>query len=244
MRWVTYMKNLGVIGGLGPMATAYFLQLLTQMSDAATDQEHMEIYMISRPSIPDRTKYILGESPDSPLPKMADAGKKLKQMGADLLTIPCITAHYFSGELEAETGLPVVNAVKETVDYLHSRNIEKVGLMATEGTVRSLLFQKALEQQKISMIVPGKEEQKKLMDIIYLEIKAGKEADMKAFAEVSEDLKKKGAEVILLACTELSLIKRDYQLGAGYLDVMEVLASKSVQLCNRLDPKYQELITC
>ena len=64
------MKTLGVIGGLGPMATAYFLQLVTQMSDAKTDQDHMEIIMLSKPSIPDRTKYIIGQSADNPVGEM------------------------------------------------------------------------------------------------------------------------------------------------------------------------------
>ena len=96
------MKTLGVIGGLGPMATAYFLQLVTQMSDAKTDQDHMEIIMLSKPSIPDRTKYIIGQSADNPVGEMILAGKKLKEDGADLIAIPCITAHYFHDELEKE----------------------------------------------------------------------------------------------------------------------------------------------
>ena len=68
------MKKLGVIGGLGPMATAYFLQLLTQMSDAETDQEHMEILLHSKPRIPDRTRFILGRSGENPLPQMIEVG--------------------------------------------------------------------------------------------------------------------------------------------------------------------------
>ena len=96
------------------MATAYFMQLLTQMSEARTDQEHMEIYMISKPSIPDRTNYILGKSVQSPLPEMIWTGKQLKQLGAGILAIPCITAHFFHDELQDEVVLPVMNAVEET----------------------------------------------------------------------------------------------------------------------------------
>lgn len=237
------MKKLGIIGGLGPMATAHFLRLLTQMSDAETDQEHMEICMISNPATPDRTKFILGESTDSPLPQMAEAGKKLKGLGAELLAIPCITAHYFHGELEERTGLRILNAVEETARYLQERGIQSAGIMATDGTIKSGLFQRALARKGIESVIPDERYQRKLMDIIYLDIKAGKTPDGGGFADVAANLRDGGAQVILPACTELSLIKKECLAGAGYLDVMEVLAAKAVEECGRLRPEYRELIT-
>ena len=89
------MKILGVIGGLGPMATAYFVQLVTQMTDAVTDQEHIEMIIHSKPSIPDRTKYILGLSKDNPLPLLLSVEDSLIEQGANIIAIPCITAHFF-----------------------------------------------------------------------------------------------------------------------------------------------------
>lgn len=237
------MKKLGIIGGLGPMATVYFLQLLTQMSDASIDQEHMEIYMISRPSIPDRTGYILGRNDKSPAEEMIEVGRQLKSAGAEILTMPCITGHFFLGEIEKAVSIPVINAVKETVRYLRSRKIERVGILATDGTIKSGLFQNALRDQKIESIVPDENGQRKVMDIIYREIKAGRHVDMETFVSVSGDLRQNGAEVILLACTELSLLKRDRQIGNGYLDVMEILSAKAVKSCNHLKTEYKELIT-
>ena len=236
------MKTLGVIGGLGPMASVYFLQLLTQMSDARTDQEHMEILMYSKPAIPDRTKYIIGESEDNPVPEMIMAGRKLKEMGADILAIPCITAHYFHKELEDEIGIPIIHAVEETVSCLGEKQVTRVGILATDGTIRSGLFQKALEQRGIGSVLPEAESQKKVMEIIYQQIKTGKNVDLESFCRISEELSGHGAQVILLACTELSLIKRDHDLPAGYLDVMEVLAHKAVESCNRVRKEYRWLI--
>ena len=236
------MKTLGVIGGLGPMASAYFLQLLTQMSDAQTDQEHMEVLLYSRPSIPDRTKYILGESEDNPVPDMVQIGKKLKEMGADILAVPCITAHHFHKELEDGIGLPIINAVEETAACLEEKKVNRTGILATDGTIRSGLFQNILKQHDICSILPEEENQKKVMEIIFGQIKAGKSVDMDCFRKVSEDLTKQGAQVVLLACTELSLIKRDYGLPSGYLDVMEVLARKAVQSCNRVRKEYRWLV--
>lgn len=237
------MKVLGVIGGLGPMATAYFLQLVTQMSDAKADQEHMEILVASKPSIPDRTKYILGLSTENPVNEMAMVGKKLKKNGADIIAIPCITAHYFHNELENKIGLPIIHAIQETVNYLKDRKIEKVGIMATDGTMQSHLFQNCMNKYGIQCIVLQEEMQKKVMKIIYEDVKAGKAIDISDFNLLAEDLFRQGAQVTLLGCTELSLIKRDYKLPPGCLDVMEVLAKKAVESCNCLREEYRELIT-
>lgn len=237
------MKTLGVIGGLGPMATAYFLQLATQMTDAAADQEHMEILLCSKPAIPDRTKYILGESKDSPLPEMISAGRKLREMGAGTIAIPCITAHYFHKELEEQIGIPIIHAIEETISCLQEAGAERVGILATDGTIRSNLFQQAFAAHKIQGIVPGEESQRDIMRIIYDEVKAGRRVDMKAFYWAAEELSARGAQVILLGCTELSLIKKDNALPSGYLDVLEVLARKAVQRCARVRKEYARLIT-
>lgn len=236
------MKTLGVIGGLGPMATAYFLRLLTQMSDAQTDQEHMEILLYSSPSIPDRTKYILGESEISPLPKMLSAGRRLKSIGADMIAVPCVTAHYFHAELEKEIGLPVIHIIQETIACLKEAGINRVGILATDGTIRSGLLQKALSEHEIQSLVPDPEGQRSVMQIIYEEVKAGKSADMEAFRRVSEQLFGQGAQAVLLACTELSLLKRDNTLPAGYLDMLEALARTAVRRCGHLRQEYGSLI--
>lgn len=237
------MNTLGIIGGLGPMATAYFMQLLTQMSDAKTDQEHMDILVYSKPSVPDRTQYILGKSDRSPVPEMVCAGRKLRQMGADIIAIPCITVHYFHDELERQIGIPIINAVAETVQCIAQEKIDRVGLLATDGTIQSGLFQKAFERHNVQGILPAADGQREVMRIIYEEVKAGKNVDIACFQKVSGELFQQGAQVILLGCTELSMVKRDFALSAGYLDVMDVLARKAVQCCNHVRKEYYKLIT-
>ena len=237
------MKTLGVLGGLGPMASAYFLQLLVQMSDAAMDQEHMEVILHSKPQIPDRTRYILGQSIDNPLPQMAAAGRGLVAQGAEMLAMPCITAHYFQEQLEAEVGVPILHAIEETAIYLEQTGIACVGILATDGTLASSLFQICLAGHGIGCIVPGEEDQKAVMHLIYKNVKAGKPVEFPLFEAVSGRLFARGAQVILLACTELSLIKRDYRLEPGFLDVLDVLARKAVLCCGRLKKEYETLIT-
>ncbi len=225
------MKVLGVIGGLGPQATAYFLELLTALNDVKTDQEHMEVLVYSKPNTPDRTKYILGLSDESPVPVMSEVGRTLKKMGAEIIAVPCITAHYFHDILEQEIGLPIINAIEETTRYFDMRKITKIGILATDGTMKSGLFQRAMEKLGIEYVLPDKEGQKIIMNIIYDNVKAGKSVDMDAFQRVTDSMFEKGVEKVLLACTELSVIKKDYGLGQEYVDILEILAMTSLQKC-------------
>lgn len=237
------MNKLGVIGGLGPMATAFFMQMVIEMTAADTDQEHIEMLIHNCPWIPDRTSYILGKSTENPEIPMADIGKKLEEAGADVLAIPCITANYFYEQLAREIRIPIINIIEETTKYLLEKHISKVGLMATDGTVKSGLFQHSLQMAGIQVVLPEEEYQNDVMYLIYQNVKATKPAAMNRFEQVSARLWEKGAEVIILGCTELSMIRRDEKIGAGYLDAMQVLAKCAVERCGVLKKEYQQLIT-
>ena len=236
------MKKLGVIGGLGPMATAYFLQLLVQMTEARTDQEHIEGLLHSKPQIPDRTRFILGQSREDPLPQMVEIGRELAGQGAELIAVPCVTAHYFQKKLEDSIGIPVVDTIRETALSLKAAGVTKAGILATDGTIESGLFQRAFAGEGISAMLPDRAGQQAVMQIIYQNVKAGQPVDSAAFWRVAEGLFGQGAQAVLLACTELSLVKRDFGLGEGFLDVMEVLARKAVLICGRLKGQYECLL--
>lgn len=238
------MALLGVIGGLGPMATAYFMELITAMTDAARDQDHLRMIVYSAPDIPDRTEYILGKSKDDPLPGIVEAGRALRTMGAGLLAIPCITAHYFHNEIEAQVGVKTLHAINESAELLCAAGVHCVGLMATDGTLKSGLFQKALAQKGIRLLMPSEEGQRRVMSLIYDDVKQGRAPNMTAFGQVRDELRAQGAQVVLLGCTELSVIKRDHDLGEGILDVMEVLASAAVTACGKqVRDEYKQLVT-
>ena len=235
---------LGVIGGLGPIATSYFMELIIQMTKADCDQQHIDMIVYNCPSIPDRTSYILGKSKDSPLPRMIEIGKALAKQGASAVAIPCITAHSFHDELTGEIPLPIINIVEETAEHLKQNGVTKVGIMATDGTVKSRLFQRYFESRGIEAVLPDKEQQQAVMELIYDNVKANCEVDIEKFHAVGSDLKAKGAEAVVLGCTELSLIKRDYPIGKGYIDAMEVLARASIlRMGKALKEDYQCLIT-
>ena len=237
------MKTLGVIGGLGPMATAYFMQLVIEMTDAVADQEHIPMIIYNCPQIPDRTSFLLGKSSENPGPQIIDCGRKIGQAGAELIAIPCITAHALFPEIEKELDTPVLHIIRETAAYLKKEGIQTVGLEATDGTVQTGVFQKELESQGIKVVLPSKEKQEMVMHIIYNNVKAGRRVDMERFQQIEEELHAQGAEVIILGCTELSMISRDEKIGHGYLDAMEVLARAAVLRCGKLKSKYNRLLT-
>lgn len=224
----TEKKVLGVIGGLGPIATTHFMELVIRMTEASQDQEHVDMIVYNFPSIPDRTGYILGSNLKSPLPGLLWVGRSLARQGVDCIAIPCITAHFFYDELSEEIRVPILNAVAETVNHLKDQGVKKAGIMATDGTIVSGLFSHAMLKAGITPVIPTRARQADVMHLIYNNVKAGKPVEMERFWAVGEELRQRGAETVVLGCTELSAIKRDHRLGPGYLDSMEVLARKAI----------------
>lgn len=223
--------TLGVIGGLGPVATAHFMELVIRMTRAECDQDHLDMIVYNIPSTPDRTAYILDHSKPNPLPKMIGIGRLLHRQNCTCIAIPCFTAHYFYEELCRSVDLPILNALQETALYLRQSGVRRVGIMATDGTIQSKLFHHELELQGIEPVEPSPQGQKDVMSLIYDDIKQNRPADMERFRRVRDELRSRGAEVIILGCTELSMIKRDYRIGGGFIDAMEVLAAASVRMC-------------
>lgn len=235
------MKTIGVIGGLGPMATVYYLELLTKMADVHIDQAHPRIYMQSMPDIPDRTAYILGQSEDNPIHLMIQAGKALQAIGADFITIPCVTAGYFYAQVEEALGIPVVNLLQELADASGSRNVQKVGILATNGTNRSGVLTEMIHEQGMEVLLPDERKQEQLMDIIYRQIKGGEEINWRQFGEIAGQLLDNGAECLILGCTELPLLRKKLChctekqcvdiLQNHCIDSLEVLAKCALSKC-------------
>ena len=225
--------SLGIIGGMGPMATVYFMELVVDMTEAHADGDHLEMIVYNCPSIPDRTKYIIGESEESPLPKMMEIGQRLQEQAVDCVAIPCMTAHYFYDDLKS-LGIPVIHAIRETAQVLKEKGITRAALMATDGTISSGIFQRELERLGIEAVLPDSAYQKKIMDIIYEDIKAGVMPAPEKVSELKDYfINERGAQSVVLGCTELSLLKKPFALGEDFIDTLEVLAEKAILACGK-----------
>ena len=233
-------KLLGILGGLGPMSTAYFYEMITEHTNACCDQDHIDIVISSGATTPDRTGYILGKNSENPAGRMIDDARKLISIGAEVIATPCNTAHYFYREIQDNITVPIINIIEETVRFCHGKGDEKIGIMATDGTVSTETYQKMAKQYGIECVTPSPENQARVMDIIYGSVKQGKPVNMDSFRKVSRELTKAGCDRIILGCTELSLIKRQYDLDSYYVDALEILAWRSIQYCGKKPVGFEE----
>lgn len=234
-------KTLGILGGLGPAASVYFYRIITEHTQAARDQDHLDIVLVSGASIPDRTEFILGKSENSPLPSMIDGVRKLTAAGAELIAIPCNTAHYFYDQIEKASPVPVLNIVRETVALAKKAGVRKLGIMATAGTVITGAYQHACLENGISFVIPSERSQETLMDIIYGSIKTAKAPDMEAFRGVCDELYHNGADALVLGCTELSLIPTDDLTQYRFIDSLLVLAARAIRACGKIPCNFAEI---
>ncbi len=221
-------KILGILGGLGPMSTVYFYELLTSMTKAECDQDHIDMVISSHATTYDRTAYIVGESENNPLDMMIPDAKKLVEFGANIIAIPCNTAHYFYESLASAINVPILNIIEESVKYLKARGVKKFGLLATDGTVKSGTYQKYCAVHNIQCIVPDEARQARIMDIIYNQVKCAKPVNMESFYEVAHYMRSLGCERLILGCTELSLIKKSENLEDFYVDSLYCLALSTI----------------
>ena len=217
-------RTLGVIGGLGPLPTAYLAEKLTLHTDVDKDQDHIDLLIHSHPSTPDRTAFILGKSKESPLPKILETGRKLCECGADLLAIPCVTSHYFYREISEALPVDVVNMAEETAKEALVCGAKSVGIMATSGTVQTRVLQNEFQKHGIHCILPSSKNQEKVMYLIYDCVKAGKPLDSKRYFEIADELFASGSDFIILGCTELSLVPTQIPAAKNTICALDVLA--------------------
>lgn len=231
-------KTLGILGGVGPLASVYFADLIVNMTEACTDQEHIPLFLFNDNTIPDRTSFILGASDIDPTPRMIEDIAKLSSLGCDYIAVTCNTAHYFYNKLQASTSVTVVNMIDEAVNDVLKKipEAKKIGVLATDGTVLSGVYSRVIKEKGMTCLTPSPASQKQIMEIIYAQIKAGKEPDLKAFLKVINELRHNGCDAIILGCTELSVINKNNSLTKNnddIIDAMESLAKKCITLCGK-----------
>lgn len=222
-------KTVGIVGGMGPGATALLFQKIIDYTDAQIDAEHIHILIDNRPSIPDRTAAILSGD-DTPAKRICESGKQLEDMGAELIAIPCNTSHYFYSYIQEHLKVPVINMLEETAKECKKQGFVSVGVLATTGTKNSGIYEHALNEQGLQVVYPDEPGQEVLMSIIYEYVKAGKKVSGQMFKSHIENMKAKGAQAFILGCTELPMVFSDGDMGVRFIDSLDILAKSTVKM--------------
>jgi aspartate racemase len=205
-------KRIGIVGGMGPLATAAFHRLLVLNTDAHSDQAHVPVVVDSDPRVPDRTAFLLGLGED-PRPALRASARRLASAGAELLVMPCNTANAFADDVAMAAGLPLVPWLETAVDAVAAclpAARGRCGILGTTGTLRAGLYARILATKGIEAITPDEHAQADVMAAIYAEdgVKASgsvSPARREGLLRAAMSLADRGCDVLLLACTELPL---------------------------------------
>lgn len=226
----------GVLGGLGPMATVYFLATVIRLTEADTDQGHVDMIVWQRASVPDRTAYLTGVvGAADPLPAMVEAAQTLEAGGATLIAMPCNTAHYFHDALDASVSIPFLNIVTETLSWAGRRvpELSRLGVLATDGTVSTGTYQRYAATAGIECVLPDPAVQVDVMSQI-TDVKAGRPVAPARFRAGIEHLRAKGAQAVAIGCTELSQLVQDHGVtDHDVVDSLDSLARTTILRCGK-----------
>lgn len=226
------MGKLGILGGMGPMATQLLYKMIIENTLAKKDQEHIDMIILNHASMPDRTESINSGKTEDIFSLLLDDINMLAENGCDVIAIPCNTSHYLYDRLQESTNVNIINMIRQSVSDLISLNpnAKRVGILATDGTLKTNLYRRECEALGLEAVYPEPEIQEIVMDIIYNQIKSGKKGNPEDFKKIDAHLKAKSCDGAILACTELSCYKDFNPLPDFYIDALESLCKKSITL--------------
>lgn len=224
------IKTIGILGGMGPEATAYFYQKIIKFTNASEDQNHIPTLIYSNPCIPDRTKAILKNKHGKIVKQLQCSAKILENAGADFIVIPCDTAHFYIKEIQKTVTIPIVDMIQETAYHIHNNfNARKVGLLATTGTVKTKIYENKFNRLNIEVIIPDERQQQNIMKATK-EIKSGMitKQSYDAISSIINDFNTKGIKITILGCTELPLLFKNKNIK-NIIDPMDILAISAIE---------------
>ena len=226
-------KSIGILGGMGPLATADLFRKIVTMTEASCDNDHIRIYIDNNAAIPDRTAAILSGGAD-PVPVMAESLKKLEACGADCIIMPCNTAHYFLPRLQAMTDIPILSMLDATAESCAKAFPGKTAaILATKGTLATGLYERALTNQHVPYLAPKAAEQDALMRVIYDGVKASAKPETyrRDMKRVITTMTNRGADYFILGCTELPVAAELLKLTVPTIDPTTELARAAIRFC-------------
>ncbi len=220
------MYKLGVIGGMGPLATVKFYDKVVLNTDAHNDNEHIDLVVLNHSTMPDRTRCIIEKKDLEFLSVIKKDLEILDNIGVDVVAIPCNTSHYFYDEFSKYTNLKIINMIEETILEIKRRGVKQVAVFGTIGTLNSKVYDKYAQKYGIEVKELSTADKNSVMDIIY-NIKETNNLENKEFIEILNKYCDKDT-IGIIACTELSLL--DICKSINTIDALDVLVNKSIEL--------------
>jgi aspartate racemase len=235
-------RVVGVLGGMGPLATADFYTKFVRLTPARTDRDHPRVIIDSNPKIPDRTAGLLGLGPD-PTPHLTATARGLERAGAEVIAIPCNSAHAYLAAIRRSVKIPVLDIMEEVAAAASalSPSPRAVGLLAMPGTVRARLYHRALAARGIAVVECTAGDEKEV-HAVATAVKMGDlgRAVRERLRDVAAGLIRRGAAAIILGCTELPLVMTPQDVAVPLLDGTEILAAAALRVALRSGGLSQE----
>ncbi|GAB5413926.1 MAG: aspartate racemase [Congregibacter sp.] len=225
-------RVVGILGGMGPEATVDLMQRVIKATPAEDDSDHIRMLVDNNPQVPSRIKALIEKTGPSPAPVMIDMAKRLEAQGADFLAMPCNTAHHYYGEITASLRIPFLNITELAAEHIAERlpTLSRVGLLASSALAPIALYEPAFATRRLEVLHPDAAAQTSLMALIQ-SVKAGRLRDeASALNAAVASLVEQGAEVLLIACTELSIISDQVSSSLPTFDASQILAERIVAL--------------
>jgi aspartate racemase len=218
---------IGILGGMGPEATLDLMRRVVAATPAACDEDHIHMIVDNNPKVPSRIAAIIEKTGTDPAPELIRMAKGLEAAGASILAMPCNTAHAYAQKISASVSIPFLNMITLTAKRLSAMNLQhrRVGLLASRAVKIMGLYEKALAPYDISLIYPKQEN--RVMDIIMAVKKGEGTSNRKALVQIADELKKEQIDLLLVACTELSILADSLQ-DVPIIDALDVLAKEIV----------------
>jgi aspartate racemase len=225
---MTDTKTVGVIGGLGPLATLDFFERVLRRTRAVREQDHLRLIIDNNPNFPDRNAYARGEGL-SPGPALATCAKGLQAAGADVIVMACNTAHAWESEIRAAISVPFLSIIRETVATVAELRPEAVGVLAVDACLSARLYQNALKDAGLKTVLLNADSQKTFMELIY-RIKSGDSGETvkRSMVTLARKLEAQGAEVIIAGCTEIPIVLTADDIEGELISSTDVLVERTI----------------
>lgn len=222
------MKTIGLLGGMGPLATVDLFEKIVLNTKAQEDQDHLPILIYNNTQVPDRTEAILNKGKSS-YPTLLESCRKLQEMGADFLTIACNTSHYYYDQLLEEVDIPILHMQRIAAKAIEGSKFQKPVIMATKGALAVGLYQRALEERGLDYLLPNEEEEEAIQEVIYRGVKEGNfSLDQAKIKKAFDHFRDQGGDAFILGCTELPLAQKIYGWEGNFIDPSLELAREAI----------------